>query len=52
MLEKNYRTAAEMVIHEFPDSQRNKRGDYSKALSRELLNEEAKKLFQRQRELA
>lgn len=52
MLEKNYRTAAEMVIHEFPDAQRNKRGDYSKALSRELLNEEAKKLFQRQRELA
>ncbi len=51
MQEKNYRTAAEMVIHEFPDAQRNKRGDYSKALSRELLNEEAKKLFQRQREL-
>ncbi|MFA5242419.1 MAG: type II CRISPR RNA-guided endonuclease Cas9 [Sulfuricella sp.] len=51
MQEKSYRTAAEMVIHEFPDAQRNKRGDYSKALSRELLNEEAKKLFQRQREL-
>ncbi|MHB9117336.1 MAG: type II CRISPR RNA-guided endonuclease Cas9 [Burkholderiales bacterium] len=51
MKEKNYSTAAEMVIHEFPDAQRNKRGDYSKALSRELLSEEVKKLFQRQREL-
>jgi CRISPR-associated endonuclease Csn1 len=51
MQEKSYRTAAEMVVHEFPDAQRNKRGDYSKALSRELLDEEAKKLFQRQREL-
>ena len=49
MLEKSYRTAAEMVIHEFPDAQRNKRGDYGKALSRELLDEEAKELFQRQR---
>jgi len=51
MQEKSYRTAAEMVIHEFPDAQRNKSGDYSKALSRELLEEEAKKLFQHQREL-
>ncbi len=49
MLEKNYRTAAEMVIHEFPDAHRNKRGDYSKALSRVLLSEELLKLFEQQR---
>jgi CRISPR-associated endonuclease Csn1 len=48
---KKYRTAAEMVIHEFPDAQRNKRGDYSKALSRELLADEIKILFQHQRKL-
>jgi CRISPR-associated endonuclease Csn1 len=51
MREKNYRSAAEMVVNEFPDAQRNKRGDYSKALSRELLAGELKLLFQRQREL-
>lgn len=49
MQEKGYRTAAEMVLAEFPDSQRNKQGDYSKALSRELLSEELKKLFEQQR---
>lgn len=51
MQEKNYRTAAEMVVNEFPDAQRNKQGDYSKALSRELLADELKLLFQRQRDL-
>jgi CRISPR-associated endonuclease Csn1 len=51
MQEKNYRTAAEMVIHEFPDAHRNKRGDYSKALSRLLLAEELATLFERQRAL-
>lgn len=51
MQDKNYRTAAEMVIHEFPDAQRNKQGDYSKALSRELLAEELKTLFLHQRKL-
>lgn len=51
MKEKNYRTAAEMVLHEFPDAQRNKRGDYSKALSRLLLADELTAMFQRQREL-
>ncbi len=51
MQEKNYRTAAEMVIHEFPDAQRNKRGDYGKALSRLLLAEELTTLFERQRAL-
>jgi CRISPR-associated endonuclease Csn1 len=48
---KNYRTAAEMVLVEFPEAQRNKQGDYSKALSRLLLNDEFVLLFQRQREL-
>lgn len=51
MQEKQYRTAAEMVITEFPEAQRNKQGDYSKALSRVLLGEELKELFRRQREL-
>lgn len=50
MQEKNYRTAAEMVLAEFPDAQRNKRGDYSKALSRALLAEELTELFARQRQ--
>jgi CRISPR-associated endonuclease Csn1 len=48
---KNYRSAAEMVLAEFPDAQRNKQGDYSKALSRVLLNDELALLFKRQREL-
>jgi CRISPR-associated endonuclease Csn1 len=52
MREKNYRTAAEMVLREFPEAQRNKRGAYGKALSRVLIGEELAKLFQRQRELA
>jgi CRISPR-associated endonuclease Csn1 len=48
---KKYRTAAEMVLKEFPDVQRNKHGDYSKALSRVMLSEELALLFQRQRAL-
>ncbi|MBI1175549.1 MAG: type II CRISPR RNA-guided endonuclease Cas9 [Sideroxydans sp.] len=51
MQEKNYRTAAEMVLAEFPEAQRNKQGDYSKALSRVLLSNELALLFKRQREL-
>lgn len=51
MAEKGYRSAAEMVLAEFPDAQRNKAGDYSKALSRALLADELALLFQRQREL-
>jgi CRISPR-associated endonuclease Csn1 len=51
MREKGYRTAAEMVLAEFPDAQRNKQGDYGKALSRALLADELALLFQRQREL-
>lgn len=49
MVEKGYRTAAEMVLAEFPDAQRNKRGDYSKALSRKLLDDEFRHLFDAQR---
>lgn len=51
MEEKSYRTAAEMVLAEFPEAQRNKQGDYGKALSRVLLGEELTLLFQRQRQL-
>ena len=51
MTEKNYRSAAEMVLAEFPDAQRNKQGDYGKALSRVLLGGEMALLFRRQREL-
>ena len=50
MAEKGYRSAAEMVLAEFPEAQRNKAGDYGKALSRVLLAEELALLFQRQRE--
>lgn len=51
MQEKGYRTAAEMVLAEFPEAQRNKQGEYTKALSRSLLADELHKLFARQREL-
>lgn len=51
MAAKGYRTAAEMVLAEFPDAQRNKRGNYSKALSRKLLDDEFRLLFQAQRRL-
>lgn len=50
MQEKGYRSAAEMVLAEFPEAQRNKQGDYSKALRRVLLGEELALLFRRQRE--
>ena len=49
MKEMGYRTAAEMVLAEFPQAQRNKGGDYSKALSRVLLADEFKQLFETQR---
>lgn len=51
MAEKGYRSAAEMVLAEFPDAQRNKAGDYGKALSRVMLGDELALLFARQREL-
>jgi CRISPR-associated endonuclease Csn1 len=50
MEEKGYRSAAEMILGEFPDKQRNKKDDYSKALKRELLGDELALLFRRQRE--
>jgi CRISPR-associated endonuclease Csn1 len=49
MEEKNYRTTAEMVLAEFPDAQRNKQGEYTKALPRILLGEELRRLFEHQR---
>ena len=51
MQEKGYRSAAEMVLSEFPDAQRNKSGEYGKALARTLLGDEIAALFKRQREL-
>jgi len=39
------------VLVEFPDAQRNKYGEYTKALSRILLGEELKLLFNAQRSL-
>jgi CRISPR-associated endonuclease Csn1 len=49
--EKGYRSAAEMVLAEFPAAQRNKQGEYDKALSRALLADEMALIFTRQREL-
>ncbi|WP_042428610.1 type II CRISPR RNA-guided endonuclease Cas9 [Comamonas granuli] len=51
MAEKGYRSAAEMVLAEFPSAQRNKHGQYDKALSRMLLGEELALLFATQRRL-
>ncbi|MDR1350439.1 MAG: hypothetical protein LBJ59_06635 [Zoogloeaceae bacterium] len=51
MEEKNYRSAAEMVLAEFPQAQRNKRGEYNTALPRILLGQELKDLFIAQRGL-
>lgn len=50
MGEKRYRSAAEMVLAEFPGAQRNKHGEYTKALSRVLLGDELRQLFALQRE--
>lgn len=51
MREKGYRSAAEMVLVEFPNAQRNKGGQYEKSLSRMLLGEELALLFATQRRL-
>ena len=51
MREKGYRSAAEMVLAEFPDAQRNKGGQYDKALSRVLLGDEMALLFASQRRM-
>jgi CRISPR-associated endonuclease Csn1 len=50
LADKGYRSAGEMVLNEFPDAQRNKRGDYGKALWRVLLGDELALLFKKQRE--
>ncbi|WP_371322613.1 type II CRISPR RNA-guided endonuclease Cas9 [Dechloromonas sp. ZY10] len=49
MEEKCFRSAAEMVLAEFPGAQRNKHGEYTKALSRGLLGDELRQLFVLQR---
>lgn len=51
MKDKGYPTVAVMVLAEFPSAQRNKQGDYGKALSRVKLGEELALLFSRQRKL-
>jgi CRISPR-associated endonuclease Csn1 len=51
MTEKGYRTAADMIVKEFPEAKRNKQGEYSKALSRVLLSQELTLLFEKQRTL-
>ncbi len=48
---KGYRSAAEMVLAEFPTAQRNKQGQYDKALARVLLGQEFALLFATQRRL-
>ena len=48
MKDKGYRSAAEMVLAEFPQAQRNKQGEYTKALERELLSFEFTELFKQQ----
>jgi CRISPR-associated endonuclease Csn1 len=49
--ENGYRSVAEMMITQFPENQRNKRGDYSQSIGRELLAEELATLFKCQRKL-
>jgi CRISPR-associated endonuclease Csn1 len=51
MNELGTHSVAKMVLTKFPDAQRNKQGDYGKALSRILLADEMALLFRRQREL-
>lgn len=50
MREKGYRTVAEMVLAEFPSAQRNKQGEYDKALSRIEIAKEFAMLFKMQRQ--
>ncbi|MCY4148142.1 MAG: type II CRISPR RNA-guided endonuclease Cas9 [Gammaproteobacteria bacterium] len=51
MSESGAKTIAEMVLRKFPESQRNKQGDYSKSLSRRLLAKELSELFRHQRKM-
>ncbi|MDR2852280.1 MAG: type II CRISPR RNA-guided endonuclease Cas9, partial [Burkholderiaceae bacterium] len=47
--EKGYRSEAERILTDFPSAQRNKQGEYKKALKRVWLGEELELLFKRQR---
>lgn len=47
----HYRSAGEMVTSVYPESQRNKAGEYTKALARVHLADELSLLFERQRAL-
>ncbi|MDR1451540.1 MAG: type II CRISPR RNA-guided endonuclease Cas9 [Helicobacteraceae bacterium] len=49
MRDNDYRTAAELLLREFPQAQRNKGGEYAKALKRELLAQELQAIFEKQR---
>ncbi len=51
MEQSGSRTIAEMVLRKFPESQRNKQGDYSKSLPRKLLAKELSELFECQRKM-
>lgn len=51
MAEKGHRSAAELILNDFPGAQRNKAGSYKQALPRTLLGEELTLLFERQRTL-
>jgi CRISPR-associated endonuclease Csn1 len=51
MAELGRRSAAELMLTDFPDAQRNKQGSYNHALPRTLLAEELALLFERQRDL-
>ena len=51
MAEKGYRTAAELVLKDFPAAQRNKQGAYDKSLPRALLAQELDALFDAQQKL-
>ncbi len=46
---KGYSTAAEMMLEEYPDKQRNSPGNYKQSLARVQLDEELRKLFEAQR---
>lgn len=47
----SYRSVAEMMLNQFPNHQRNKHGDYSQSIGRELLHDELETLFLRQHQL-
>jgi CRISPR-associated endonuclease Csn1 len=49
MRSKDYRTAAETILRESPQAQRNKDKDYNKSLPRVLLAQELQTIFEKQR---